>query len=717
MYISLYFEFEMNEHQMEVGVPEKTTVHIQTLLENPEIQSVVSSKSQVMEARQAYKPAVCGVFGGEAAKLEESDDYRFEIDKDARSALPGIIDNKVQVVVPCAKTDRHAKAFNIGIVFSGGPAPGGHNVIAGLYDAAKRANPNSRLFGFLVGPDGIIEGEYVELDDARVDHYRNLGGFTMIKTGRTKIDSSEKMALSRKTILKMGLDALVVVGGDDSNTNAAFLAQELSDDGIQVIGVPKTIDGDIQVRDADGKVLCAMSFGFHTAARAFSLAISNLCTDCSSDIKYWHICKVMGRVASHLALEVALQTHANLTLIGEDLADYVDAHRLEKAQKAGTVDYTSYGMTLRHLSRLICDAIVRRAAVGKNYGLIVIPEGILEFINEIEVFIIKLNTIIANYNVKHDRDFHTSFPRLEDKLEYLRRLFRDMPKGLAANVWNARDDDLFNDLPPFFQEGLLTERDSHGNFQFSQVQTEKVLLGLVREYLDILMEQGRYKMGINRAYYHKTLSGAGLDADYYGKILFKDYGEANEYLLIRDRIISIRTLKTALEHAGALKKKEAIHPVIAKIYKASVPKFKTQTHFYGYDGRGSDPTQFDCTYTYNLGLTVFSLVANGATGQMAAIRNLELGFDHWEPIGIPIAPLMRLEERKGKLTLVLEKSLVDIKAPAFQVVKAHRENWLAASPGEDRYRRPGQIRLDNENEEDRPITLKINALFQACQVT
>lgn len=702
---------------MEVVVPDRTAVCVETLLENAEVQSVVSSVSQVMEARQAYKPAICDVFDGEATQLEISDDYRFEIDRDALVALPRIINNKVQVVTPCAKSDNHSKAYNIGIVFSGGPAPGGHNVIAGLYDAAKKANPDSRIFGFLVGPDGIIEGEYVELDDQRVNHYRNLGGFTMIKTGRTKIDSAEKMALSRQTILEMGLDALVVVGGDDSNTNAAFLAQELYDDGIQVIGVPKTIDGDIQVRDADSKVLCAMSFGFHTAARAFSLAISNLCTDCSSDIKYWHICKVMGRVASHLALEVALQTHANLTLIGEDLADYVDTQRLSRAQADGEVDFTAYGMTLRHLSRLICDAIVRRAAVGKNYGLIVIPEGILEFINEIEVFIIKLNTIIANYNDKHDRDFHTSFPRLEDKLEYLRRLFRDMPKGLAPNVWNARDDDLFNDLPPFFQEGLLTERDSHGNFQFSQVQTEKVLLGLVEEYLDILRDQGRYKMGINRGYYNKILKGADLDADYYGEILFKDYGASGEYLLIRDSIISIRTLKTALEKAGALKGEDAIQPAIIKIYKATVPRFKTQSHFYGYDGRGSDPTQFDCTYTYNLGLTVFSLVTNGATGQMAAIRNLELGFDHWEPIGVPIAPLMRLEERKGKLTLVLEKSIVDVNAPSFQVVKAHREKWLAASPGEDQYRRPGQIRLDNENEEDRPITLMINALFQDCRIT
>ena len=198
----------------------------------------------------------------------------------------------------------------------------------------------------------------------------------------------------------------------------------------------------IATNDADGNVLCAMSFGFHTAARAFANSISNLCTDSGSDIKYWHICKVMGRSASHLALEVALQTHANITLIGEDLADYVDDRRITAADAQGTTDYTAYGMTLRHLSRVICDGIVRRAAVGKKYGVIVIPEGILEFVNEIQVFILKLNTIIADHNATHDLGFHKTFPLLEDKLEYLRRTARQSEEGASITVWNRRDDDL-----------------------------------------------------------------------------------------------------------------------------------------------------------------------------------------------------------------------------------------------------------------------------------
>jgi len=499
------------------------------------------------------------------------------------------------------------------------------------------------------------------------------------------------------------------VGGDDSNTNAAFLAQELLADGIQIIGVPKTIDGDIQVRDVDGNVLCAMSFGFHTAARAFAGSISNLCTDSSSDIKYWHICKVMGRVASHLALEVALQTHVNMTLVGEDLADYVDHDRLQKAQKGKDIDYHAYGMTLRHLSRIICDGIVRRAAVGKNYGVIVIPEGVLEFINEIQVFIIKLNTIIADYNQTHDFDFHASFMRLEDKLEYLRRLAQRAREDSEFKLWNTHDDDLFNDIPAFFQEGLLMERDSHGNFPFSQVETEKVILGLVQDYLNILKEEGLYKVGIPKDYYSKTLESAGLDPDRFATALFKNYGDS-EFLMVKPGIISVKTLDHALQKEGLINAGDQIPAAVAKIFKKSMPSFKTQIHFYGYDGRGNDPTRFDCNYTYNLGLTVFSLIANGATGQMAAIKNLDMDLDRWEPIGIPIAPLMHLEERKSKLALVIEKSIVDVNSIAFQVVKAHREKWLAAVPGDDHFRRPGPIRFTGNSEEERPITLELNAV-------
>ncbi len=702
----------------EEGMSEDRTVSVEELLNHKDVCGIIDDVSQEIRERRAFVPPLCDVFFTPFTVLEDDDSYEFEIDKETRKQLPHIIGNKVQQVKGVESGDRavieavkhnFSRTRTIGIVFSGGPSPGGHNVIAGLYDAAKKANPANKIIGFYMGPDGIIEGDFVTITRELVDKYRNVGGFSMIKTGRTKIDSTEKMTLSRETCKSLGLDAIVVVGGDDSNTNAAFMAQAMFEDGVQVIGVPKTIDGDIQVKDVNGRILCAMSFGFHTAARSYAKNISDLCSDGSSDVKYWHVCKVMGRVASHLALEVALQTHANMTLIGEDLCNYIDKEKLDKSRAEGTVDYSAYGMTLRHLSRVICKAIMKRAAVGKNYGVIVIPEGLLEFIDEVQVFIIKLNSIIAEYNELHDTDFHTAFPFLEDKREYLRRLVRGIRDTRAAAIWNARDDELFSDIPEFFQEGLLMERDSHGNFQFSQVKTETLLMQMVEDYLEILKEKGQYKIGIDKEYFKKTMTKAGLDPEVIGTAIFRNYCN-DPFCLVKEDIFTQKTLKKALAKARVIGEDDKIPAAIAKIYSKSVPKLKVQTYFYGYDGRGGDPTRFDCMYTYNLGMTVFSLVANGATGQMAAIRNLEKHFSHWEPIGIPIAPLMHLEERGGKMSLVLEKSVVDMESNAFRVVKSMRDAWLAANTGEDRYRKPGPIRFTGKSEEERPMTLVLNSI-------
>ncbi|MBF0377951.1 MAG: 6-phosphofructokinase [Desulfamplus sp.] len=718
-------------------------ISIETLLKNPEIETAIADINSETLDRRAFIPQICKVFSNKFISLENQPQYRFPINREAEKQLPDIIYNNVQKLV-AGDSDRKdyqsffLKSRNIGIVFSGGPAPGGHNVIAGIFDAAKEANPESKIFGFILGPEGILENRYVEITKELVDRYRNMGGFTMIKTGRTKIDSPQKMALSRETCQELNLDALVIIGGDDSNTNAAFLAQELKPHGIQVIGIPKTIDGDIQIRTEDGETLCAISFGFHSAARAFAQNISNLCTDASSDLKYWHVCKVMGRVASHLALEVALQTHANLTLIGEDLADYVDNDRLKKAQEKGEIDYTAYGMTLRHLSRLICDAIVKRAAKGKNYGVIVIPEGVLEFINEIQIFIIKLSTIIGQYNQIHDLDFHTAFHSLDAKLEYLRRLFRGITEKQASPIWNARDDELFNDLPSFFQEGLLVERDTHGNFQFSQVNTEKIIMDMVGDYLHILKEKGEYKIGIEDRRFNYIMERANLNPELIGMTIFRNYQKADledykekgdrknyskvhdktdsipkdnhRYYLIKKSIISVKTLKQALVNGGVITDDDKVPAPILEIFKKSVPNFKIQSHFYGYDGRGSNPTKFDCNYTYNLGLTAFALIANGATGQMAVIKNLEHDSDRWEPLGVPIARLMHLEERKGKLALVMEKNVVDTNSNAFRIAKAMRDKWLAAEHGEDHYRQPGPVRFQGKSEEDKPLTLVLNSI-------
>ncbi|VEN75346.1 Phosphofructokinase [Candidatus Desulfarcum epimagneticum] len=682
------------------------------LIEKETVRQALDDQSPASQRRRRFRPDVCDVFKAGRTGLETDERFVFDIHREAARKLPDLIHARVLRVSGGQNLgEAHAREFSkkrrIGIVFSGGPAPGGHNVIAGLFDAAKKANPESEVYGFILGPDGVMDGRAVLLDEKTIDAHRNMGGFSMIQTGRAKIDTPEKTAMAKKTCRDMGLDALVVVGGDDSNTNAAFLAQHMLADGVQVIGVPKTIDGDVQAKDSKGEVLCAMSFGFHSAARAFSESVSRLCSDCASDAKYWHVCKVMGRSASHLALETALQTHAPITLIGEDIAEYTDLEREKKAREKNAIDPSAYGMTLRRLSRVICDAIVRRAGAGKNYGVMVIPEGVLEFVNEIQTFIIKLNAIIGEYNRVRDTAFHDDFPLLKDKLERLARMARRAREKNEPSVWNSRDDDLFNDLPAFFQEGLLSQRDSHGNFQFSLVETEKVIMGLVKDYLEILKEKGVYKIGIERRIYEKTLEKDGLSPDYFGPALFKNYN-SQDPLRVKESIISLKTLKSALEKEGSLKPGEDIPPAVKKIYEKSVPGFKTQPHFYGYDGRGADPTLFDCVYAHNLGLTAFSLIANGATGHMAAIKNLERGFAHWEPLGVPIAPLMHLEERKGKLSLVMEKSLVDLKSPAFQAVKARREEWLAARPGPDPHRKPGPIRLSWEDDEDRPLTLILN---------
>jgi len=271
---------------------------------------------------------------------------------------------------------------------------------------------------------------------------------------------------------------------------------------------------------------------------AFANSIAGLCNDASSDIKYYHVCKVMGRVASHLALEVALQAHPNITIIGEDLVDFVDEERLEKARRDKTTDYTAFGMTLRHLSRMICDGIVKRAAAGKNYGVIVIPEGVLEFINEVEVFIMKLNTIIADYNRTHDRDFHSAFPLLESKLEYLHRLAQRSRETHPSNS-GIRGTRTSSTICP-----SSSRKGSDGARQPRQLPVlpdphREGPHGIVHDYLNILKDKGVYKLGIHRDYFRKTLEKEGLDPDRFGPPFFENYGKG-EYLMTKMSIISAK---------------------------------------------------------------------------------------------------------------------------------------------------------------------------------
>lgn len=347
------------------------------------------------------------------------------------------------------------KPFRLGIVFSGGQAPGGHNVLAGLFDALKKANPKNKLIGFLGGPSGILENKQMEITAAVVEKYRNTGGFDMIQSGRTKIETPEQLQTARKSIEQTTeanrLDGLAVVGGDDSNTNAALLSEYFKTEGVKVsvIGVPKTIDGDLKNSEIEA------SFGFDTATKIYSELVGNICRDVLSARKYWHFIRLMGRSASHITLEVALKTRPNLTLIGEEVL----------AQK----------MTLAQVVDQIAQAVARRAEAKKNYGVVLIPEGLIEFIPEMKELISGLNDTLAAHE-----------PRLAAVNSFEEK--RDIVAGALPAPLAA----LLQSLPQSFQAQLMLDRDPHGNVQVSQIETEKLLVEMVKARLAALAVKGNY---------------------------------------------------------------------------------------------------------------------------------------------------------------------------------------------------------------------------------
>jgi diphosphate-dependent phosphofructokinase len=369
------------------------------------------------------------------------------------------------------------EALKIGVVLSGGQAPGGHNVIAGLFDALKAANKDSKLFGFLKGPGGVIKGKYMELTAEVIEPYRNTGGFDMIMSGRDKIEKPEDLAACKKNFEDMGLDGLVIIGGDDSNTNAAMLAEYLRTEGSRtvVIGVPKTIDGDMKNEQIEA------SFGFDTACKTYSELIGNICRDATSAVKYWHFVRLMGRAASHVALECALQTQPNITLISEEI------------QAKGT--------TLGEIVDYIVDVIVKRAQAGKNYGILVVPEGLPEFISDIKTMIDELSAILGK-----DEQFIHELPSHEDRIQYLSGQLSDH----SARVCSS--------LPQDIQEVLL-RRDSHGNVPLSQVETERLLIDLVSDKLRAMKAHGDIKVKFSPlshffGYEGRCAAPSNFDADY-----------------------------------------------------------------------------------------------------------------------------------------------------------------------------------------------------------
>lgn len=343
------------------------------------------------------------------------------------------------------------KPINAAVVLSGGQAPGGHNVIAGLLDGFKKANSRNKLFGFLGGPSGVIDCNFIEITPALMDKFRNTGGFDLIQSGRTKIETDEQLSKAKENIVNNKISAFVVVGGDDSNTNAGVIAEYLKKEGVDasVIGVPKTIDGDLKNEQIE------TSFGFDTATKIYAEMVGNICRDVNSARKYWHFVRLMGRSASHITLEVALKTHPNITLIGEEVL----------AKK----------MTLAQIVDYLAKIVAARAKDGKNFGVVLVPEGLIEFIPEMKELIAALNDLLAD-----NEEALSKLNKVSEKKEFI---ISKLPKKLA---------DLMKSLPEGIASQLMLDRDPHGNVQVSLIETEKLLIEMLRARLAQLKKEGKY---------------------------------------------------------------------------------------------------------------------------------------------------------------------------------------------------------------------------------
>lgn len=377
------------------------------------------------------------------------------------------------------KTNKNAtKKINVGVVLSGGQAPGGHNVIAGLFDGIKAANPNSKLFGFLKGPAGLIKDEKIEITAGYLADYRNTGGFDIIGSGRTKLETQEQFNLSLEVCKKNDISAIVIIGGDDSNTNAAMLAEyfELKNAGIQVIGCPKTIDGDLKNEHIE------TSFGFDTATKTYSELIGNIERDANSAKKYWHFIKLMGRSASHIGLECALQTQPNYAIISEEI---------EKNKTS-----------LNEIVEEISEVIVERSSNKENFGVVLVPEGLIEFIPEMRILINELNKLLAE-----KIEYYNTLTTFEDQSEYV-------------NKHLTKDSSyIFSSLPNNIQRQLLMDRDPHGNVQVSRIETEKLLIEMVESRLQELKVEGKYHGSFSYQHHFFGYEGrcafpSNFDSDY-----------------------------------------------------------------------------------------------------------------------------------------------------------------------------------------------------------
>ena len=399
---------------------------------------------------------------------------------------------KPTVTFQTSTESNHSDVRNVGVILSGGQAPGGHNVIAGLYDALKQANSANNLYGFLGGPSGIIEGKYVEFNDEFINDYRNTGGFDIIGSGRTKLETEEQFQSAWEVCKKLNISAVVIIGGDDSNTNAALLAEWFvaHNANIQVIGCPKTIDGDLKNEQIE------ISFGFDTATKTYGELIGNIERDANSAKKYWHFVKIMGRSASHVALEAALQTQPNITLISEEVEQ-------KKMSLSSIIDYMT-------------DIVVKRSEMGKNFGIAVIPEGLIEFVPELKTMIANLNDIM---------------PTLEKDSKYTSG--SDAEKiAIIENTLSSENASVFKSLPALIKSQLLMDRDPHGNVQVSKIETEKLLISMIEEKLAGLKKEGKYSGKFSTqshffGYEGRRAFPSNFDADYCYSLGFNAFALIN----------------------------------------------------------------------------------------------------------------------------------------------------------------------------------------------
>ena len=433
-------------------------------------------KSALQTARAAYQPKLPKALRG-AVKVSEGAPTQSVADQvEIAKLFPNTYGMPAITFVESTEASKSG-IINAGVILSGGQAPGGHNVIAGLFDGLKTLNPENKLYGFLLGPGGLVDHNYIELTAEIIDEYRNTGGFDIIGSGRTKLETTEQFDKGLEILKKLEISALVIIGGDDSNTNACVLAEYYAHigAGVQVIGCPKTIDGDLKNDEI------ATSFGFDTACKVYSEVIGNIERDCNSAKKYWHFIKLMGRSASHIALECALQTQPNMCIISEEVE--------------------AKNMTLDEVVNQIADVVAMRAANGDNYGTVLIPEGLIEFIPAMKHLISELNDFLA-HNASEFAMIKKSAQR-----EYI------------INHLSADNAAVYASLPEGVARQLTLDRDPHGNVQVSLIETEKLLGEMVARRLAEMKKEGKFN-GKFAAQYHffgyegRCAAPSNFDADY-----------------------------------------------------------------------------------------------------------------------------------------------------------------------------------------------------------